>query len=285
MPFKRLSKNGDWITPDPSEDIPTEAYWVPLRNGDVDFNDGYQFSAMFMAEIKPTLVAFGAEDLPIIGIPASSRKIVANNPDWLHFIDFVRDNIQTMFDPAAYARFRVSKMHRIAPSVVKFIEYIRGEIEDTQLLADAFSAPVFKEIDGILAQVEASEDDERQAIICDALKRLEDQRVGVAKRDNAAYRLELLGVGEDPDADGVIYQDEVNHIDQMREEIESNFHNESARLDELAGSVIEEFPLLGFLDSGSFRWKDEEVKVAGLTEVLNYIINKQLVAVDTAIAA
>jgi hypothetical protein len=288
MPFKRLTNNGTWVTPDADTPLPPEAYFVPMRNGDVDFADGPQFSPGFMADILPVLVAFGADDKPIIGIPASSRKIVTNNPQWTPFYAFVASVVEDMFDQEAYTRLRRSKTSLSKHSILEAISNLESHATNKSLFRDAFAGSSVEELRN-LYDFTPGDDDGYQQTIVDIISRLEDRRVSLAEKANAEKRAEYEAMLlTDPNPAPVPF-DELHTVENGGIESTENrahklrFDTDKAIVEWGAEAyakcqaVADEFPLLGAV---RFAYISNANQLAD--ELLNYVFNKRLMASEAA---
>lgn len=300
MPFKKLDCYGSWITPEAGSVAPGEAYFVPLRNGDVDFSGEPQFSSSFMAELLPCMVALGADDKPIIGIPASSRKIIEANPQWTPFYDYVVDNVDAMFDEVAYTRRRTHITHTTKHDLVAVLTKIEEHTaeEDKGLLHDAFSGTDFDKLKSIF-EYDIDETDAYQDKIVEAITRIEDRRVSAATAVNStkineardAWVADPANIDIPFDASKVTGLDDVvnrGHVlrDAAKAKVAEWNDDAIAQCEKAAA----EFPLLSAVQFKYYA--DVGVNEALARELLNYVFNKRLLAVDepevvvdTAVAA
>ncbi len=280
MPFKRLS-NASWITPQEGSEIPDRAYWVPMRNGSAD-TSAPAFSEHTMNDFVAALISLGMEDLPVIGIPASSRKVIKKQPGLIELYPFVKDHIFDFVDENALLRLSTDRQfgrtNTIVSKISDLIEW--GLTEEKQLLADAFSGSVFETVHDKTESMTVQEGDNLQNTVVSVITILENRRISQAKEWNRSYIAECESIGEDYAKS--ILQNVENFADTLRERAREKAESIVEEVNVLAQQIEAEYPLFAAVQ---FRMDTGVIK----KEILNYVFNKRLVqaetVVDTALAA
>jgi hypothetical protein len=137
------------------EELPDEAYLVPMRNGDVDVGAD-AFSTDVILEYYQTLVAYGMDDLPIYGVPASSTKKMAQfYPDWINLRQAMEAALPGAFDEKVFHAAHLRSFSLSGHNMISFAKTLRNTATPSHYRTVAQSTE-FGQLDRILARFEGS---------------------------------------------------------------------------------------------------------------------------------
>lgn len=284
-PYKVLSSDGEWKTPADDAEMPAQAWYVPMRNGSVDTSIAH-LTERRMAEVKALFVSLGDEDLPIVGIPASSRKIIKQNPDWVSFYDYVAENVNALFDQDQYNNYVFNAGYHSLPDLVDYLQELMAEKAVRPHAIEAFTGSVLMDIIDITANLQKVDENKQQFTILEIIREVEAQTNKGINLENAKLRREWQALVDAGDLDAE-EPELIPHVAASKEfkRIGDEFvYERISLLKNKAEQALKEFPLFRI---ASRYYGGGEVEV--MLEFVNYVFNKRLVSadqvVDTAVAA
>ena len=283
--FKVLNDDGTFITPATPDNPPNKALYVFMRGGSIESAD--DLSASLSSDIRNAFSVLGEAKLPIVGIPATSRKLVEKMPEWKPFREYALAYLEIAFNLDRYIELSIKKAWHEKTDVAEIIEEIYDECDETQVKA-AFDGSVIEEFYHHTAELGADLTDDDKAelaayeTIISAWKVLNAREVQKWRDEDTKLRLEwrakkdaFVEAGGDADEfeEFVSVKRPVGAHVKFTDAADAAVTAYNTRTTELDKEVKGQFPLFDIFSKDRF-----EAGAHG-AEVINYVFNKRLVEI------
>lgn len=274
-PFK-FANDGGFTTPVEDSEPPKDAWVIPMRNGDVD-RSVCNYGVTDIMLLKSFLEKSGiCEELEVVGVPASSKRVLRENPQWINLGKFLDENLPALFDEDAYSRATLQNKYVHMGTMSDNVGIISEEI-DTK---EAFKDTVLEEIvDLNFLKANDDDGDASHILIHRILRNIETRQRALAEAEHtdAAAASVILNKGPYKDFSfDTPYADISNRQDDVLQKYVDDLAKASSKAARL-------YPLLYAINGYAITSMDTH------EELLNYVIMKNaqlmLSGVDKASAA
>lgn len=257
-PYKYI-REGDFVTPEEDSEAPDNAWLVPMRNGVVD-HTSCKYSIDDMQIIKTYLESNGiSEKMDIIGVPASSKKILRENPQWINFSDFLDEHLPEIFDKDAYSRAMMRMRHVHTGQFCDNLTRLAAEV-DVKKAVEGTVLETIIDMNHRLTSEDCDDDVHYQIfpLLLKAEKGL--RRIAEAEHTDEVVAASLLA--PDKEFPDFSFDTPFTDIDQADDALFEDF---KADLSTTTATAVEQYPLINIISMYSISTTET------FREIVNYI--------------